>query len=316
MRSFSFSMTKVAINLKNPLWGHLLLFVAAAFWGGNAPMVKDLAMHGVSAIAVAAFRSIGGVAAFWLTSLFVKRESEPIDMRVIGKFFVAAVLSIVFNQMLFTVGISYTSPVNATIVATMLPIITLVLSAIILKERVTLAKVAGIAIGLTGALMLVLAGGAGPMAGGLKGDIMCYTAQSCIGLYMVLFRGMIHRYSVITLMKWMFLFSSIIVTPLTWPYISAIDYASLPLVAWGEIAFIVFGGTYAAYIFFTYGQQLLTPTIVGMYNYVQPIVATILAVAMGVGVFGWREGVAMVLVFAGVYIVNNAKKIARKVRKR
>lgn len=309
-------MTTRTLNLKNPLWGHLLLFVAAAFWGGNAPMVKELDTFGVSAVAVAAFRSIGAAAAFWLTSLAVRRPQEHIGRVAIGKLFVAAVLSIVFNQMLFTVGISFTSPVNATIVATMLPIITMILSALILKERITVPKLAGIAIGLTGALMLVLAGGKGPMGGGIKGDLMCLTAQTCIGLYMVLFRGMIHRYNVITLMKWMFLFSSLIVTPLTWPYISAIDYASLPLVAWAEIAFIVFGGTYAAYIFFTYGQQLLTPTVVGMYNYVQPIVATILAVAMGVGLFGWREGVAMVLVFVGVYIVNNAKKIAAYIRKR
>ena len=147
--------------------------------------------------------------------------------------------------------------------------------------------------------------------GGLKGDLMCLTAQTCIGLYMVIFSSMIHRYSVFTLMKWMFLFSAIVVTIITWPYISAIDYASLPLVAWAEILFIVFCGTFLSYVCFTYGQQVLTPTIVGMYNYVQPIVATVLAVAIGVGRFGWREMLSMALVFGGVYIVNRAKNFER-----
>ena len=299
------------INFSNPIWGHVLLFVAAAFFGGNAPMVKDLAEHGVSAVAVADFRSVGAAVAFWVASFFVKPEKKPVTWPIIGKFFVASMLSIVFNQVLFTVGISYTSPVNATIVATMLPIIAMIFSALIIKERITLPKVAGLVIGLAGALLLVLGSGKGIGGGGLKGDLMCLTAQTCIGLYMVIFRGMIHRFSVFTLMKWMFLFSAIVVTIITWPHISAIDYASLPLVAWAEILFIVFCGTFLSYVCFTYGQQVLTPTIVGMYNYVQPIVATILAVAIGVGRFGWREMLSRALVFGGVYIVNRAKNFER-----
>lgn len=304
-------MNSSKINFSNPLWGHLLLFVAAAFFGGNAPMVKDLANYGVSAVAVADFRSVGAAVAFWLASFVVKPEREPVTLPVIGKLFVASMLSIVLNQVLFTVGISYTSPVNATIVATMLPIIAMIFSALIIKERITLPKVVGLIIGLMGALLLVLGSGKGVGGGGLKGDLMCLTAQTCIGLYMVIFSGMIHRYSVFTLMKWMFLFSAIIVTILTWPYVSAVDYASLPLVAWAEILFIVFCGTFLSYVFFTYGQKILTPTIVGMYNYVQPIVATILAVAIGVGRFGWREFLSMILVFGGVYIVNRAKNFER-----
>jgi drug/metabolite transporter (DMT)-like permease len=193
----------------------------------------------------------------------------------------------------------------------MLPIIAMIFSALIIKERITLPKVVGLVIGLAGALLLVLGSGKGVGSGGLKGDLMCLTAQTCIGLYMVIFSSMIHRYSVFTLMKWMFLFSAIVVTIITWPYISAIDYASLPLVAWAEILFIVFCGTFLSYVCFTYGQQVLTPTIVGMYNYVQPIVATVLAVAIGVGRFGWREMLSMALVFGGVYIVNRAKNFER-----
>jgi drug/metabolite transporter (DMT)-like permease len=175
-------MTTKKINFSNPIWGHVLLFIAAAFFGGNAPMVKDLAEHGVSAVAVADFRSVGAAVAFWVASLFVKPEREPVTWPIIGKFFVASMLSIVFNQVLFTVGISYTSPVNATIVATMLPIIAMIFSALIIKERITLPKVVGLVIGLAGALLLVLGSGKGVGGGGLKGDLMCLTAQTCIGL--------------------------------------------------------------------------------------------------------------------------------------
>ena len=304
-------MQPIKINFKNPIWGHILLFVAAAFWGGNAPMVKDLQSYGVSAIAVAAFRSIGAAAAFWLLGLMVRRKQEKVSRKVLLKLFVASLLSIVLNQMLFTAGIAYTSPVNATIVATMLPIIAMIMSAFVIKERITMAKVMGLIIGFAGALLLVLDGGKGSYNGGLTGDLMCFTAQVCVAIYMVVFSDIIHKYSVFTLMKWMFLFSAIVVTPLTWGYTSAIDYAALPAVAWGELLFIVFCGTFLSYICFTYGQQVLTPTIVGMYNYVQPVVASILAVMMGVGMFGLRELIAMALVFGGVYIVNRAKNLER-----
>ena len=113
-------------------------------------------------------------------------------------------------------------------------------------------------------------------------------------------------------MKWLFLFSAIIVTMVTWPSVVAVDYASLPLKAWGEMLFIVFGGTFVSYIFFTGGQKLLRPTVVSMYNYVQPIVATVLSVAMGVGSFGVGKVISMAMVFAGVYIVTHAKNSTAK----
>ena len=301
---------KSKINFANPIWGHVLLFVAAAFFGGNAPMVKDLSEHGVSAVAVADFRSVGAAVAFWVASFFVKRGRERVSLHTLGKLFIASMLGIVLNQGLFTVGISYTSPVNATIMATMLPIIAMLFSALIIKERITLPKVVGLVIGLAGALLLVLGSGRGE-GGGLKGDVMCLVAQTCVGFYMVAFSKIVRRYSVFTLMKWMFLYSAIVLTVVTWPQLSAIDYASLPPMAWTEIVFIVFCGTFLSYVCFTFGQQVLSPTIVGMYNYVQPIVATILAVAIGVGRFGWREMIAMVLVFGGVYIVNRAKNFER-----
>ncbi len=194
----------------------------------------------------------------------------------------------------------------------MLPIVTMIFAAIILKESITGMKVVGIAVGAAGALTLVFGGGGSSVGGGLVGDALCFTAQVSCALYMVIFSNTIHRYSVVTLMKWLFLFSAIIVTMVTWPSVVAVDYASLPLKAWGEMLFIVFGGTFVSYIFFTDGQKLLRPTVVSMYNYVQPIVATVLSVAMGVGTFGVGKVISMAMVFAGVYIVTHAKNSTAK----
>lgn len=302
---------KSTSEMLSALRGHLMLLGAAVLWGCNAPMIKDLQGLGVPALVVADMRAVGAAVAFWVMSLFVG-GGERVSVSMLGRLCVAGILCIVLNQVLFTVGVNYTSPIDATVISTMLPIVTMVFAAIILKESITGMKVVGIAVGAAGALTLVFGGGGSSAGGGLIGDALCFTAQVSCALYMVIFSNTIHRYSVVTLMKWLFLFSAIIVTMVTWPSVVAVDYASLPLKAWGEMLFIVFGGTFVSYIFFTGGQKLLRPTVVSMYNYVQPIVATVLSVAMGVGTFGVGKVISMAMVFAGVYIVTHAKNSTAK----
>lgn len=302
---------KSTSEMLSALRGHLMLLGAAVLWGCNAPMIKDLQGLGVPALVVADMRAVGAAVAFWVMSLFVG-GGERVSVSMLGRLCVAGILCIVLNQVLFTVGVNYTSPIDATVISTMLPIVTMIFAAIILKESITGMKVVGIAVGAAGALTLVFGGGGSSVGGGLVGDALCFTAQVSCALYMVIFSNTIHRYSVVTLMKWLFLFSAIIVTMVTWPSVMAVDYASLPLKAWGEMLFIVFGGTFVSYIFFTGGQKLLRPTVVSMYNYVQPIVATVLSVAMGVGSFGVGKVISMAMVFAGVYIVTHAKNSTAK----
>lgn len=302
---------KSTSEMLSALRGHLMLLGAAVLWGCNAPMIKDLQGLGVPALVVADMRAVGAAVAFWVMSLFVG-GGERVSVSMLGRLCVAGILCIVLNQVLFTVGVNYTSPIDATVISTMLPIVTMIFAAIILKESITGMKVVGIAVGAAGALTLVFGGGGSSAGGGLIGDALCFTAQVSCALYMVIFSNTIHRYSVVTLMKWLFLFSAIIVTMVTWPSVVAVDYASLPLKAWGEMMFIVFGGTFVSYIFFTGGQKLLRPTVVSMYNYVQPIVATVLSVAMGVGSFGVGKVISMAMVFAGVYIVTHAKNSTAK----
>lgn len=302
---------KSTSEMLSALRGHLMLLGAAVLWGCNAPMIKDLQGLGVPALVVADMRAVGAAVAFWVMSLFVG-GGERVSVSMLGRLCVAGILCIVLNQVLFTVGVNYTSPIDATVISTMLPIVTMIFAAIILKESITGMKVVGIAVGAAGALTLVFGGGGSSVGGGLVGDALCFTAQVSCALYMVIFSNTIHRYSVVTLMKWLFLFSAIIVTMVTWPSVVAVDYASLPLKAWGEMLFIVFGGTFVSYIFFTDGQKLLRPTVVSMYNYVQPIVATVLSVAMGVGTFGVGKVISMAMVFVGVYIVTHAKNSTAK----
>lgn len=298
---------------KNPA-GHICMFLACAMWGLMAPLGKDAMMHGISGLALVTFRATGGALCFWLASLFV-RKPEQVPPRDLLLFFFAGMLSIVFNQCCFTIGLSLTSPVNASIVTTTMPIVTMLLAALFLKEPVTGKKVLGIFSGATGALLLILSSGAAQSqagtGGGLTGDLLCLTAQCCFAMYLTLFKKLIQRYSVITCMKWMFTYAALVILPFSHAEMARLPWAEVPPKNWLEVGFTVVGATFLAYLLMMRGQQSLRPTVVSMYNYVQPIVACLVSVTLGLGMFGWTQAGAVVLVFGGVWLVTQSKSRAQ-----
>ncbi len=288
-------------NLK----GHLCMALACIMWGLMAPIGKDAMTHGLNGIEMVTFRAVGGAICFWITSLFVERET--VSARDMVRFFFAAMLSIVFNQCCYTIGLSITSPVNASIMTTTMPIVTMILAALILREPVTGKKVGGIVCGAVGASLLITASASPSADGNLLGDMLCLAAQCSFALYLTLFKHLISRYSVFTCMKWMMTYAAIVILPFSFSDLSALSWSSVPLSSWFEAGFVVLCGTFIAYICMMIGQKNLRPTVVSMYNYVQPIVACGVSVILGLGKFGLLQGVAIVLVFSGVYLVTQSK---------
>lgn len=287
--------------------GHICMFLACAIWGLMAPLGKDAMTHGVGGLEMVTFRVVGGAVCFWIASLFVKQEKvRHKDMLL---FFFAAMLSIVLNQCCYTIGLSITSPVNASIMTTMMPIITMILAALFLKEPITGKKVMGVFCGAVGAFLLITTGSrvASGNGGVLLGDLLCLSAQLCFAIYLTVFKHLIQRYTVITCMKWMITYAAIVIMPISFSRMQQLPWADIPAKTWWETAFVVVGGTFLAYIFMMQGQKILRPTVVAMYNYVQPIIACIVSVAIGLGVFGLWQALAVVLVFFGVWLVTQSK---------
>lgn len=283
------------------------MFLACAIWGLMAPLGKDAMTHGVGGLEMVTFRVVGGAVCFWIASLFVKQEKvRHKDMLL---FFFAAMLSIVLNQCCYTIGLSITSPVNASIMTTMMPIITMILAALFLKEPITGKKVMGVFCGAVGAFLLITTGArvASGNGGVLLGDLLCLSAQLCFAIYLTVFKHLIQRYTVITCMKWMITYAAIVIMPISFYRMQQLPWADIPAKTWWETAFVVVGGTFLAYIFMMQGQKILRPTVVAMYNYVQPIIACIVSVAIGLGVFGLWQALAVVLVFFGVWLVTQSK---------
>ena len=291
--------------------GHVALLAANIIWGLNAPIGKE-ALLSLSANAVTAYRMLGACAAFWILSLFLPHEHVPRRDKI--RFIFAALLGITFNQGMFIYGLSLTSPIDASIITSTPPIITMILAALFLREPITWKKVIGIALGISGALILI-AGNAAHAGGGngssTLGNLLCFLAQVSFCIYLTLFKGLISRYSPVTVSKWLFLFASIFFLPVSARDIVAVDYLAMPFSLWWRVLYIVFGATFLSYLFMTTGQHLLRPTIISMYNYAQPVVATVVSVAMGLSVFGVKSGMAVLLIFAGVYFVTQSKSRAQ-----
>ncbi len=296
-------------NNRTPLLAHLSLAGAAVCWGLMSPLGKDAMQHGIDGITLVSLRVLGGAILFWLTSLFTPREI--ISRKHIALLCLAAVFGLVGNQCCFTIGLSLTSPVNAGIVTTTMPISALLLSALILKEPITLRKALGVALGCCGAVLLVMtsvrtAAGATGM-GDLRGDLLCFAAQISYTIYLTVFGWLAKRYSIFTVNKWMFLSATCIVWPFTAQHVWQTPWSALSMVTLGEIAYVVVGGTFLAYILMIRGQQVLRPTVVSMYNYVQPIVAVIVSIFLGLAVFTLTHALAVALIFSGVALVTLSK---------
>lgn len=294
-------------NSKN-LHGHLFALTANIMWGLMAPIGKS-ALQEFSALSVTTFRMVGAAAAFWILSMFCKQEY--VNHRDMLKIFFASLFALVFNQGVFIFGLSMTSPIDASIVTTTLPIVTMIVAAIYLKEPVTNKKVLGIFVGAMGALFLIISSQAGSNGNGsLIGDLLCLVAQISFSIYLTVFKGLSQQYSVVTINKWMFVYASICYIPFSYSDISTIQWATISTTAIVQVLYVVLGGSFLAYLCIMTAQKLLRPTVVSMYNYMQPIVATIAAIIMGIGSFGWQKGVAIALVFLGVYIVTKSKSKA------
>jgi len=289
-----------------PLIAHLSMFSAEVLWGLMAPFGKHAMTHGISGVDMVAFRVTGAAILFWIASSFTKRERVP--KRDLVLLFFAGLLGLVFNQCCYTIGLSLTSPINSSIVTTSMPIFAMILSAIILKEPITTKKAMGVLLGCSGAVILVVSSvSAGGKSGDIRGDLMCMGAQLSFALYLALFSRLIKRYSLFTVNKWMFTYATIIILPFASSSIAEIDYASLSTRVYLETVYVVCMGTFVAYILMMVGQQVLRPTVVSIYNYVQPVTSVAVSVATGIAIFQPLHAAAIVLVFSGVWLVTKSK---------
>ncbi len=289
------------------LIAHLAMFGACAGWGLMSPVGKDAMLHGFDGITMVTFRVAGACLLFWIASLFAPKEHVPWRDRLM--FIGAALTGLLFNQCCFTIGLSITSPINASIVTTSMPIFAMILAALILHEPITGKKAIGVLMGCSGALILILSSAAHADArvGDIRGDLLCLFAQFSFALYLSLFNSLIKRYNVFTVNKYMFTWALLLLLPFVSSHVYRVVSRPIPPVTWFEVFYVVVIGTFCCYILTMIGQRTLRPTVVSVYNYVQPIVAVAASLVMGLSTMKMTHVLAVVLVFSGVWLVIKSK---------
>ena len=288
--------------------GHIALFCSNTMWGILSPVSKMLLAGGaISATVLADIRLVFGTLLFWFVSLFVK--TQKIDRKDYVRLFAAAFFSASLNQMLFVNGVALTSPVDACICTSTLPIWTMLMAAAVLKEPMTGRKVGGVSIGLAGTLILVLSGTGrtGCTGSDILGNILCLGSQISYGIYLVFFQDIIRKYTPLTLMKWKYLFGALMLLPFSSGGLLDTDIAVLSAEDWYSLAYILFCGTFLSYLMVPVGQKTLRPTVVAMYNYLQPVCAAVFAMISGTESLTFTKIVSILLIFTGVTLVSKSR---------
>lgn len=291
---------------------HVAMLVANMGWGIMSPISKDVLLDGnISALALSGIRITGGALMFFIFSWLLPARFETrqhIERCDWWKLIVCSMLIISANQGLFIVGIGLTNPVESSVMSSLTPVFTMILAAVFLHFPMTTMKVAGVCTGFAGVILLVTDSAPSSVATNpLLGDALCLGAQICAAVYYVSFGGIINRYSPYTLMKWLFYISAVTYVPFCLPEIMRVDIATLAPVIFAEIGYIIVMATFVGYLLIPFSQRQLRPTVVSMYSYLQPVFAATVAVALGVGDFGWVKVAATLLVFIGVALVSRVK---------
>ena len=295
--------------MKEKTLGHVACFVAYAIFGINIIVCKDLTSSRlISPIALFCLRSLGAGALFWLISCFLPKEK--VEKKDYGKILSASLLGFFLTQVTFLVAIPDITPMDCSIVSSLSPIYTMFIAAYALKEPITLRKAGGVAISFLGILYLIMnsvTGTGGTTQTSFGGILLMILNSLCFSLYLGLFKPVINRYSVITFMKWIFLFASIVSLPIAGKELLTFDYTQLTSTYWSELAFLIICSTFITYFLIPLGQKRIRPTLVSMYSYVQPIIAIVISIWVGMDTLSWQKVLAAVMVFGGVVLVNYSR---------
>ena len=293
--------------------GHLSIFAANVLFGISLPVFKYLLSADFPPEAIAWMRAGFACCAFWVVSLFLPREK--VAAKDLLLLMVCGLCGVGFNQWVFVVAMRLSSPVDLSVIGTAVPMFVLMLSAIFLGERITRRKSLGIAVGAAGALLFIATGSAGQVAAnGVLGDLLQIMNCVMFAVHLVLSRPLATRYSSVTMMKWMFLFSAIALAPFcvgSLPSVPLFQSGSFSWLHLAAVVYLLFFATFLAFMLVSKSLHFISPSTASIYNYVQPIVASVIAIIIGQDVFSWRKLFAALLVFVGVWLVTqNRKKTA------
>ncbi|NOZ46643.1 MAG: DMT family transporter [Chlorobi bacterium] len=285
------------------LLSHASILGANIIYGVNYTVAKEVIPEWMHPFALVLCRVLGALLLFLVISIFTKHEK--IERKDLFYLIAGGIFGVAVNQMLFLKGLSTTTPIDASIIMTINPVLVLVIAAIILHEKITPVKILGIIIGAAGAILLILNSGKISLESGtFVGNILVFINALSYGLYLVIIKPLMKKYTPLTVIKWVFSFGFFFVFPFGINPLTKINWSFIPLEIYFAIAFVIVATTFIAYLLNIYGLKNLSPTTVSIYIYSQPIIASLVAVILGKDSLNFVKIVSALLVFIGVFLVS------------
>ena len=293
---------------------HIALLGANIIYGANFLIAKGLMPKYFKPSGLVLLRVLTAGLLFWIVKQFVKEKVEKKDFILLA---FCGLFGVSTNMLLFFHGLSLTSPIDASIIMTTTPVIVLILSAFILKERITLNKYLGILIGGIGAILLILYGKTAEGTSSFLGNLFVFLNACSYGLYLVLVKPLMKKYKAITVISWVFLFGFLFVIPFGINDLIITNFSSFTTNTYLALAFVIIGTTFLTYLFNIYALSHVPPSVNGSYIYLQPVLSFIIVsiYAYSFGHDKYAQDINLIkilscfMVIIGVYMISKKSKI-------
>ena len=297
--------------MKSRTFAIIAVFIATFIYGINYTIAKAVMPLYVKPFGFILIRVLGATTIFWLIGLFVK--TGKIEKQDYKKISFASLFGVALNMLAFFKGLSYTSPISASVMMVTSPIMVLIFSSIIIKKTIAKKQILGVFIGLLGAILLITLGSSKSehSANNNLGNFLVFVNAASYGLYLVLAKNLIHKYHPILFVKWFYLFGLAFVLPFSLSEFIEISWQTIPSNIYWNIGFVVVFTTCVTYLFNLYGLSKLKPTTVSVFIYLQPVIAGVYALIVGSDSLNYIKIAATLIIFLGVYLVTDKRKTAK-----
>lgn len=285
----------------------LLAFLASLIYAVSFTVAKEAMPEYVLPFGFILLRVIGATVLFWGVGFFLKKES--IDTQDYPRILLAAFFGMALNQLAFFKGLSMTTPINASVIMVTSPILVLIFSTFIMKEKASKRRISGIFIGLLGAVILILFGkNTGVASNASLGNLLIFVNASSYALYLILIKSLTNKYHPITLAKWLYLLGVFLVLPFGFSELSIVDWQTMPISILYRVGFIIVFTSFLTYLFNLLAIRELKPTTLSIFIYLQPVLASMYALFVGSDSLNLIKVGATLLIFVGVYLVTRKPK--------
>lgn len=286
---------------------HLALLAVAFIYGANYTIAKNVIdQNFLQPNGFILLRVMSGFVLFHMIHFLVIKEK--VERKDIGLLALCGLFGIAINQLFFFKGLGATSPIHASLIMVVTPIIVLFISSVYLKERISVKKILGIAIGMLGAMFLILNGDkSNDTMSSILGDVYILINASSYALYLVLVRNLMKKYHPFTVMKWIFSFGLIVVIPFGTSDLVNVNWASFPKEIWVAILYVLLCTTFLAYLLNAYALSIVSPTTASAYIYLQPLIASFIAILWYNDQLSLVKVVCGIMIFLGVYLISKKK---------